>query len=125
MSVATPKSQASSPIDLDIFLVCKKLAQDARTFIDTDTAFENACQATASKVKRFNRSGRELSANDVKVILFSQILVDLSPGRSQAQFFSDFESIMTTAETEVTTLWQRQAENEVEPQPSAYQLPLF
>lgn len=96
MSVATPKSQASSPIDLDVFLICRKREYDNRVYVPNDKAFERASATASAKIERFNRLGRNLSVNDVKVVLYSQLLVELSPGRSQVQFSSDFAWFMAS-----------------------------
>ena len=125
MSVATPKSQASSPIDLDILLICKKQECDDRSYLNSHTAFEKARAIASSKIERFNRLGRKLSLNDVKVVLYSQLLVELSPGRSQIQFSSDFEDIVSNAQQDIDILWERQVENEVEHDEPHFQLALF
>ena len=125
MSVATPKSQASNPIDLDVFLICKKQEFDQRRYLNKDKAFELAYTTAASKIERFNCFGRKLSVNDIKIILYSQLLVELSPGRNQKQFSSDFESLMKYIEKDKDELWKRQAETTVVSQSFYHQLPLF
>ncbi len=125
MSVATPKSQANSPIDLDIFLVCKKQGQDQRDFLANDAAIKCAYQVAASKIKRFNRLGRNLSVNDVKVVLFSQLLVALSAGREAEQFCLDFEHLVVDIDHDINTLWNKQVEVEVEAITTHQQLALF
>jgi putative DNA methylase len=125
MSVATPKSQASSPIDIDVFLICKKQENDHRNYLMPNKAYDRAYAIASTKIRRFNRLGRKLSVNDVKVILYSQLLVELSPGRDQLQFCSDFESIVSNAKNDVDILWERQTENQVETESAHYQLTLF
>ncbi|NJN93252.1 MAG: hypothetical protein HC875_03740 [Anaerolineales bacterium] len=125
MSVATPKSQASSPIDLDVFLVCRKRENDGRSYLTRDKAFEAAYSIASAKIKRFNGLGRKLSQNDIKVVFYSQLLVELSPGRSKTQFCADFEHLVEKAKGEIDSLWQRQAENQPEQESLHYQLALF
>ena len=125
MSVATPKSQANSPIDIDVFLICKKQENDHRHYLIASDAYDRAYAIASTKIKRFNRLGRKLSVNDVKVILYSQLLVELSPGRNQLQFCSDFESLVSQAQNDVDVLWEKQAENQAENESSHYQLTLF
>ncbi len=125
MSVATPKSQASNPIDLDVFLVCKKQESDHRSHLKRAKAYEDACSIASSKIKRFNLLGRTLSKNDAKIVLFSQLLVELSPGRNSTQFCSDFEYLAINIQDSVIDLWKTQSNNKVENQPSNYQLALF
>jgi putative DNA methylase len=74
MSVATPKSQATNPIDLDVFLICKKKEDDDRSYLNNTRAFEQACTIASAKIERFNRLGRKLSVTDVKIVLYSQLL---------------------------------------------------
>jgi putative DNA methylase len=125
MSVAAPKSQASSPIDIDVFLICKKRENDRRNYLTTGQAYERAYNLASAKVNRFNRTGRKLSANDIKVVLYSQLLVELSPGRTQLQFCSDFESVVLQAQNNVDGLWKKQAETQPQKINSHYQLTLF
>lgn len=67
MSVATPKSQAKEPIQLDIILVCSKRTGH-ETGIDVITA-------TESQVNRLQSQGFKLSRNDLKIILYGRLLM--------------------------------------------------
>jgi putative DNA methylase len=69
MSVATPKSQASEPIQLDIIVVCRKASalQDTRPR-------EAALQMAEHKVRRLEVAGFQLSKNDKKVVIYGQLL---------------------------------------------------
>jgi putative DNA methylase len=111
MSGATPKSQAKSPIDLDVFLVCRKRCHDNRPRLDVHDAFTAACRLTSLKVERFNSLGRKLSQNDVKVVLYSQLLVELSPGRHRDEFLIDFESPFSGTHNMVEKLWNAQGQS--------------
>ncbi len=78
MSVAMPKYQAKNPIDLDIIIVCRKLS-----FIEPFTSvpgdlLEDSNKETQELVKRFNKTGKTLSRNDVKVILMARLITTLS-----------------------------------------------
>jgi putative DNA methylase len=126
MSVATPKSQAKNPIDLDIFLVCRKRNNDKRPYTETQQAFMTACQIASSSVKRFNKKGRVLSINDVMIVLYSQYLVELSPGRACKEFLTDFENLTRNDFEVIKNIWDAQAETDiVSSQPTDLQLPLF
>jgi putative DNA methylase len=108
MSVATPKSQAKAPIDIDIYLVCRKKICDPRKPLNPDLALWQAYQTASSNIKRFNKLGRKLSANDVKVILYSQILVELSAGREAGPFLDDFNDLSQSSEEKIKTLLEIQ-----------------
>ncbi len=110
MSGAIPKSQAKNPIDLDVFLICKKRCVDARAMKSVDDAFAQAMQVASSRIERFNALGRRLSQNDVKVILYSQLLVELSPGRKSDKFLTDFYNLFAAVSSTVTELWNAQDE---------------
>lgn len=75
MSVATPKHQAKEPIDLDIIVVCRK-----REAVTTPTAsgLDEAVSRATAQINRYRAVGRNLSRNDVRVILMGQILRVLS-----------------------------------------------
>lgn len=88
MSVATPKSQAKEPIQLDVILVCRKRGTDYRKSSDSKTAFKQAVEHAVLKVGRLQSIGLNLSVNDRRVILISQFLVEACAGRT-AQQLSD------------------------------------
>ncbi len=71
MSVATPKSQAKEPIQLDIVIVCRKSqALGARRQITA----KQAIFAAKMKLKRLHQSGFKLSRNDARIVVFGQLL---------------------------------------------------
>jgi putative DNA methylase len=102
MAVATPKLAAKSPIDLDVMLVCRKASVDTRTALAKAGAHHVIEEASATKIGRFNSTGRRLSLNDVKVVVLSQALVELCAGRSADEalemFAGVFESLRAIAE---------------------------
>ncbi|HAX77593.1 MAG TPA: hypothetical protein DCY88_17595, partial [Cyanobacteria bacterium UBA11372] len=77
MSVATPKSQAKEPIDIDAIAVCRK-----RDRIELKDNLANALSSaglnTANQVQRFNLYQRRLSRNDLLVVYMAQLLKPLS-----------------------------------------------
>jgi putative DNA methylase len=79
MSVATPKSQAKEPIQLDIILVCKKREQDTRGSIEPSEALDEAARRAIQKVKRLMSAGLTLSLNDRRIVLVSQFISALGP----------------------------------------------
>jgi adenine-specific DNA methylase len=77
MSVAQPKMLAKEPIDLDIILVCRKLAGSKGAW--DETGLWSAVEETAAlQVKRLVDRGRGLSRNDVRVIVMAQAIRRLS-----------------------------------------------
>lgn len=85
MSVAMPKSQAKEPIDIDMILVCRKEHLDQRDFRDDRAAYERAEQRARYKAEKYLQKPRRFSVNDMKVLLISQLLVELCPGRSASE----------------------------------------
>lgn len=76
MSVAMPKHQAKEPIDLDIVVVCRKAA-----FVSAVVAkrsWSAAVLTATSQVQRLRRAGRELSRNDIRVVVTAQVLRHVS-----------------------------------------------
>jgi putative DNA methylase len=73
MSVATPKSQAREPIQLDIVIVCRKqgVTPWRRPSID------QAALSARAKLDRLLSAGFELSRNDRKIVLLGQLLTTL------------------------------------------------
>ena len=105
MSVAAPKAQAKSPIDVDVMLVCRKATADDRTQLSVDAALVRAIDEARSKVKRFGRAGRRLSFNDVKVVVFSQLLVEVSAGRRGIEIVDAFSAALEQASDRINELW--------------------
>jgi putative DNA methylase len=112
MSVATPKSQAKEPIDLDVLLVCRKSIDDQRPHLEAETAARTAISAALDQVQRFNRSGRMLSRGDIRVIVLSQILVELSAGRNGNELNQELENLLPRAREAVEKLWATQTESD-------------
>jgi putative DNA methylase len=77
MSGATPKHQASEPIDLDIILVCRKRHQvsDGRAVTDL---WGDVVGVASHQVGRLRDSSLKLSRNDVRIIVMAQMLRCLS-----------------------------------------------
>ena len=83
MSVATPKSQAKEPIQLDIIVVCRK-ATATRPRVDVQDALASA----RAKLRRLHAAGFRLSRNDRKIVLYGQLLTTLASA-SDADAFAD------------------------------------
>ncbi len=128
MSVAAPKSQAKEPIDLDVLLVCVKRARDTRQRAKPAAALAAAQRSAAERVARFNSVGRRLSRGDVRVVLLSQLLVELSAGRDARDLEDSFAALVSDAQAVVETLWESQAIDiraATTPQRESRQLALF
>lgn len=79
MSVATPKSQAKEPIQLDMMLVCKKKEQDGRSVLEPSEALNRAIQRASQKLARLQSIGLKLSRNDRRIVVMSQFISALGP----------------------------------------------
>ena len=79
MSVATPKSQAKEPIQLDIILVCKKRGQDKWSPLESSEALDKASRRTIRKLERLVSAGLKLSLNDRRIVMVSQFISTLGP----------------------------------------------
>ena len=74
MSVATPKSQATEPIQLDIIIVCRKMISSGACDPDSPAI---ALEKANKKLLRLQTSGFLLSQNDRKVVIYGQLLTSL------------------------------------------------
>lgn len=108
MSVAKPKSQAKSPIDLDVLMICRRRADDLRQRRADADALEVAAATARSRVARFSSAGRELSLNDVRVILLSQLLVELSAGRDGREVNRSWDLLQPTLDSLAEEIWSNQ-----------------
>jgi putative DNA methylase len=75
MSVATPKSQAKEPIQLDIILVCRKQGFGCAC---PNSPVEEALRRARAKLLRLVDDGFSLSRNDRKIVFFGQLLTAIS-----------------------------------------------
>ncbi len=73
MSVATPKSQAKEPIQLDIIVVCRK----AEVLDRPRPTVAQALESARAKLGRLRAAGFELSRNDRKIVVLGQLLTTL------------------------------------------------
>ncbi len=82
MSVATPKSQAKEPIQLDIVIVCRKqgIGETRRPTV------AQAMESARAKLGRLEEAGFALSRNDRKIVIFGQLLTTLRSPRDAADF---------------------------------------
>lgn len=123
MSVAMPKTQATDPIDIDILLVCRKRDADLRPQRSAADAVKSAHKRAVSCLARFAGRGRRLSRNDVKVLLFSTLLREVSAGRSGEEVVREFEALVSTLRPSIEALYEYQAKP-VNDTTDAPQLPL-
>ncbi len=126
MAGAMPKSQAKSPINLDMLLVCRKTENDERNRVDGNEAFISATRSAAWKIRRFNGLGRLLSHNDIKVVVLSQLLVEVSAGRSREETLTGFNTLLLGSAEVIDALHddQKRAAASLY-QPAVQQLVLF
>lgn len=79
MSVAAPKVQAKSPIQLDIIIVCKKQKCDKRPVLSPAKVLLSLNSMVRPKLESLLKVGLSLSKNDWRIILYSQFLASLGP----------------------------------------------
>jgi putative DNA methylase len=129
MSVAAPKSQAKEPIDLDVLLVCRKRTADRRASCEEKEAVDRAVRGASHKVRRFNSIGRRLSRNDVRAVLLSQVLVELSMGRTAEEVGAVLDTQLPRTRDAIEHIWRdqdvRTPSGRVAPQPKSAQLELL
>jgi putative DNA methylase len=99
MSVATPKSQATEPIDLDMIIVCRKRDQTRRLETDDAAIMGEAVDATRRQLQAFHRVGRRPGSGDVRVILNAHALRCLSTLELTAalEWYGNNESMLESA----------------------------
>ena len=99
MSVATPKSQAKDPIQLDIVIVCRKNQNQKRK-----SSIETALRIAENKINRLNLSGFSLSSNDKKIIRYGQLLTALHSDEELTYLSTLLEQDTRINETPVLSL---------------------
>jgi len=84
MSVATPKSQASEPIQIDVLIVCRKRERDRRSPLAPELAWARAEGVASARCARLEAAGFTLSRHDRVVARCAQFLVALGPAEGVA-----------------------------------------
>lgn len=108
MSVAAPKSQAKEPIDLDVILICRKRAAEKCVPSVGQEALRGAVGHARQQVDRLNSVGRRLSRNDVRVVLLSRLLVELTKGRTAEQSDTAIQALLPETPPFVENIWRNQ-----------------
>jgi putative DNA methylase len=101
MSVATPKSQAKDPIQLDIVVVCRKDTGKVKPLTT-----RQAGRSARSKMDRLEKAGFELSRNDKKIVLHGQMLATLKPGDDPTETARLVEGELLSLELEDAPLFR-------------------
>ena len=108
MSVAAPKSQAKEPIDLDVILICRKREANMCAPSMAQEALRRAVGHALRQVERLNGVGRRLSRNDVRVVLLSRLLVELTKGRTTEESDAAIQEFLPETPRFVENIWRSQ-----------------
>jgi hypothetical protein len=98
MSGATPKRHTSEPIDLDIIVVGRKRLPGVPALPGSESLLAAAERDALAQVKRLRRAGRELSRNDVRVVVMARLVAALSRASSLAESLAYLTSQRATIE---------------------------
>jgi NTP pyrophosphatase (non-canonical NTP hydrolase) len=113
MSVAIPKQQAKSPIDIDIIIVGRKLAW-IEPFPEVPVALFSECvEETSEIVEAFNKSNRKLSRSDVTVIMMARLITTLSRACDLNKVLSYLNSAEREMSAVVERVWKQQNPRDV------------
>jgi putative DNA methylase len=91
MSVATPKSQAKEPIQIDVALVCR-----SRGSALPPPSKDEAIERGSAKIARLRDAGFQLSRNDLRAALYGQLLCSVRTTAELPDLESHVERAMTT-----------------------------
>jgi putative DNA methylase len=113
MSVAIPKQQAKSPIDIDIVIVGRKLAL-IEPFPEVPVDLFSECvEETREIVEAFNRSSRKLSRSDITVIMMARLLTTLSRARDLERILGYLSSAEREMDAVIEGIWKQQNPRDV------------
>jgi hypothetical protein len=108
MSVAIPKQQAKSPIDIDIIVVGRKLAL-IEPFPEVPADLFSECVEEVNEiVEAFNRSNRELSRSDITVLMMARLITTLSRTRDLEKILNYLSSVEKEMGVIVERIWKQQ-----------------
>jgi adenine-specific DNA methylase len=109
MSVATPKHQASEPIDLDMILVCRKRPAAPSAVATMGQAIDGAASDAEAQVRRLSAAGRRLSRNDVRVVVMAQVIKQLSLWPSGSPLLEQLVAVEGAVESVIDRLHKEAA----------------
>ena len=100
MSVATPKAQASEPIQLDVLLVCRKRDADSRSVQAPSAAWKHAERVARERCARLTAANFTLSRHDRRVVRGAHFLVGMGPvaGMKASDWKDAFAPLSSDAE---------------------------
>ncbi len=105
MSVATPKHQAREPIDLDMIMVCRKRAAETQdSEREVGSLLTEAGEEALDQLKRLCRVGRQVSRNDIRVVLMAQAVARLSRWSPSEAALKQFDLVLTAVESTIDSL---------------------
>ena len=121
LSLATPKSQAKEPIDVDVVFVCRRredhpLPGDVDVSQDSDELLADAAAGARRQVQRFAQAGRSMGCGDVRVAMTAQVVKRLS-WRTRTEAEAWMQDAVAVIEDETTSIirqqetWERQRTN--------------
>ena len=125
MSVAAPKQQAKEPIDLDVILVCRKRVDAEHRELALLTVLDEGRRAAMEQVARFNKVGRNLGRNDVRVIFMAQVVRSLSLHSPFAEALQWLDSSAASIEMAINQIHRAQDVAVRAPQTEGTQLGLW
>lgn len=102
MSVAIPKHKAKEPINLDIVVVCRKRRYVQTTDHD-EIPWKDIEQLTWNQISRFYITGRNLSRNDIRIIVMGQMLKLLTSNRN----FDMSSDMLANADQDIENLIEK------------------
>jgi len=108
MSVAIPKQQAKSPIDIDIIIIGRKFASIEPFPEIPPNLFSECVEETGEIVKAFNRSNRKLSHSDITVTMMARLITTLSRTRDLEKILSFSSSVEKDISAVVERIWKQQ-----------------
>lgn len=108
MSVAVPKSQTKQPINYDIILVCRKCGFVERRRNEQTVALNLATVFATFKVAQLNKSDKKLSKGDIRIILYSELLVFLSHERSSKDVVEILQGHRDRCEQHILDIYTKQ-----------------
>jgi adenine-specific DNA methylase len=108
LSVASPKSQAGSPIDIDMVMVCRRRGESQCLPIAAMSNAEAEVRIAADQVQRMRNRGRVLSRNDVHVIVMAQLAKALSWSSAEGNPSGNGMTWEAIAETAIERIYASQ-----------------
>jgi len=105
MSVGVPKSQAESPINVDIIFVCRSFTENILCEKSDVDDIDKCISESKEMVNRFDKANIDLSLNDIRAIMIANLLIGYSKVSNLKEGINDLRESQSLIENKAEVMF--------------------